>query len=489
MTRTKSLNFVVALLMMLNLIACEDNKQHEQGHQSMHGDETIALSELFDVSGAMAVVTATKGIGDSALSGSTSKQENDVLKILGDGSFRSVFQRIHPSWNLKIAVIEIGPDGSLYIGLDWGIWIRNNLTSNRDGVIPNFSAPPSGQNVALFRITPKGRTEIVDPDINGMAQFHNKEFLSKKQIQFDAEGAIYYLGRQGNTTVLKKKDKAGKITQIGNSRMEVRDFMVASNGMVIFNGANAGDWDTQWLRIFANDGSVSNIYYRENGGWLRSYFFDKNNNLILVGNNLILGNDRKNYNGIVRVNLENSKVHSIDHLINDSTSFAQYEGLTFSSANQLLLGDDGSVYAIVNHYGYWGESGYVRQDKVFRILDSSGKVNIKEFPVDENYSAIKIAKILGNHIVYLSSLNGVSALFKISLEENSSVQEITGIKSNIEIYNFAYHPLTNKLLYDVYDLQANSSYIIEQDIQSTLVIDEKNLANFNIIDLVPFMAI
>lgn len=489
MTRIKSL--AITLLMMLSLpffISCEGNKNKEQGHHDMQSADSVALSELFDISGATAVVTATKGIGDSALTGSDSKQENDALKILDNGSFRSIFRKIHPSWNLKIAVMEIGPDGSLYIGLNWGIWIRNNST-NQDGSIPNFSAPPSGQSVALFRITPHGRTEIVDPDINGMAEFYNKEFLSKKQIQFDADGAVYYLGRQGNTTVLKKKEKSGKITQIGNSRMEVRDFMVASNGMVIFNGANQGDWDTQWLRIFAKDGSVSNIYYRENGGWLRSYFLDKNNNLVIVGNNLVLGSERKTYNGIVRVNLENSNVLSFDLLLDDYTTNLQLDGLNFSSASQLLLGNDGTMYAIVNHYSDWTGDGYQRRDKVFRILDGHGNVNIKEFPVDENYSAIKRAKIFGSHIVYLASLNGVSALFKINLTGQAAVEEITGIKSNIEIYNFAYHPLKGQLLYDVYDLQSNSSYIIEQDIQSTLVIDEKSLANFNIIDLVPFVAI
>lgn len=484
MTRISSLLLLVLLSL---LVACEGKNKGQNGHVDMQSGDTIALSELFDVSGATSVVTTTKGIGDSALAENNSKQENDALKILDDGSYRSIFKTIHPSWNLKIAVMEIGPDGSLYIGLNWGIWIRNNLTSNRDGAVPSFSSPASGQNVALFRISPYGRTEIVDPDINGMGQFYNKEFLVKKQIQFDAEGSVYYLGRQGQTTVLKKKDKLGKITQIGNSRMEVRDFMVASNGTVIFNGANSGDWDTQWLRVFAKDGSVSNIYYRENSGWLRSYFLDKNNNLILVGTSLILGTDRKSYDGIVRVNMEDAKVISYDHLLNDQLTFTQFDGLNFSSAQQLLLDEDGTMYAIVTQWG-WG--GYVRHDKVFRILDTSGKVNIKEFPTHEDYSSIKLAKILGSHIVYLSSMNGVSALVRVSLDEiNSQAQEITGIKSNVEIYNFAYHPLKKQLLYDVYDLQTNSSYIIEQDIQSTMVIDEKSLANFNIIDLVPFMAL
>lgn len=476
-----TIRFGILFIFLSCLISCNENKGGQSNNY--HGD--VYLSDLFDVRGATSVVKTAK-TGDSTLVSSSANQENDLLKIMENGAYQSIFNKVNSNWNLKIAVMELGPDGSLYVGLDWGIWIRNDygIKQKDQSNFPDFSKAPEGQNVALFKINPNGFTEIVDPDIQGMGQFYNKSFLAKKQIQFDSEGSVYYLGRQGQTTVLKKKTKEGKITQIGSSRMEVRDFMVSVNGMVIFNGANQGDWDTQWLRIFRADGSVFNIYYRENSGWLNSYFLDKNNNLILVGYNLSLGNDNRIYNGIVRVNLTQGKVNSYEELMNDSIANQQFQGVGFSSAKQLMMGEDGSVYAILPQYG-WS----VPHDKIMRIIDSNGVVNIKEFPSHIDYNNIKLAKVIGDYIIYLSSLNGSSALLKIDLNEDGPVTEITAIRSNVEIYSFSYHPEKRQLIYDVYDLQRNASYIIEQDLKTTMVSDEKNLANSSILDLVPFTAL
>lgn len=461
---------------LLVLVSCKENDKNMNGNNFHSANDDVFLSEIFDVSGAKAVALTNKGIGVSANSNDQNelKKENDVMKILENGEYQTIFKKLNRNWNLKISVLEMGLDGSLYIGLDWGIWVKDH----------SFLG---GKNVALFQILKTGETKVVDEDIHGMGQFYNKENLNKKQIQFDEEGSVYYLGRQGQTTVLKKKNKNNEISQIGNSRMEVRDFLVAKDGMVIFNGANKGDWDTQWLRIFNKDGAVTNVFYRDNTGWLKTYFLDKNNNLILVGDNLNLIDGKgivKQYSGIMRVNLEQGKVKTIDKLI-ENFKIDEFSQISFNQTSQLLLSDSGALYAIVSHYDW--QNSYVPNDKIVRILDDNQNVSLKVFKTHEHFAKIKSSKLIGNFLVYLSSNNGVSGIVKVNLLEDELTEELTGAKENIEIYSFIYHSHKKQILYDVYDLKDNTSYVVEQDLSTNNISDELNLRGLNIIDLVPFM--
>ncbi|MBT3983952.1 MAG: hypothetical protein HOE90_21530 [Bacteriovoracaceae bacterium] len=302
--------FPVSLLLLCASCGGDSDKnEYEESGQYSQGSAT--LSTLFDVAGARAVLSV----------GGSSAGSDDIIKIYSSGGHRSIFRNIHHRWDLRIAALEVGPDGSLYIGLNWGVWIVDDLSPNRSGEIPDFSASPAGQSVALFRIRPNGQTEVVDPDISGIRKDNGSEMTNYSPIQFDRLGNVYYLGQSGGTNVLKMKTPSGGIQQIGNARMNIRDYRVSKEGRVVFHGNNEDDWNSEWLRIYNPDSSVTNVYYRNGSGWLRSYYIDHSGNIILVGEALTMGSEltgARKYNGIIKASVDGvGKVYAIDVLYSD----------------------------------------------------------------------------------------------------------------------------------------------------------------------------
>lgn len=366
-----NLNILIYLFLLTQLMACGGGAGdggsgiENQGQNS--SDTTPYVSKIFNVKDAKAVLTVSSAQNNALtkeVSAMTAVESNDILKIDNAGHYQSIIDKVHPTWHLRISVVETGPDGSLYIGLSQGVWIYDDTYNTENSDNPDFTRPPLGRNVALFRIYPSGKTEVVDPDIQSMANFPSSSLFPGKTIQFDDEGNVFYLGSSNNTTVLKRKSIDGKITQIGNSRMEVRDFLIAPNGTILFHGSNQGDWDTEWLRLYNTDESVTNLYYRDGGGWLRAYYVDQANNVVLVGDDLPLGNNQsqvKRYSGIMRANILKGEVISIDSLLDDKN---MYQDNGSQIGNQVVYGywEDGSYHSFFGQDEY---SGNVIQPTTF----------------------------------------------------------------------------------------------------------------------------
>jgi len=550
------------------------------------------VSNLFNLTGVVAVMSAQKTGAEGHSVKTMQGTEGDILKYTASGEITSLFATTY--YHPQVTVIEKSPiDGSLYVGLASGIMIGEPSTLEPKG---------GGQQYAFFRIKPDGSVEVVDANISGMGTWYTSSYWSElpaKQVQFDSAGNVYYLGMtSGGQKVLKKKSTDGTITQIGSSAYNVYDFLAAPNGFVLFHGADSSSYSTEWLKIFSGS-SVYTIFYNTDlsMGSLRSYFLDKNNNIILVGSNLRMFEDPslpdsspiRRYAGVIRVGLNPSgapiatevllddnnmygtagttlgqqliygywdpatgsfvkffteeagavklplakrtgvseeairayirtkfKTITSDNLgaltfegITTSESYtigyyldyliSQYisgetweewrtanglEGVPFSSAKQVLPAEDGSVYLVMK-LDPWGSSGD-KGDKIFRLLNASGEVDMVALPRHSTYLSVEKAKIFGQSLVYISTRLNYGKILRLNLADITQAPEDLSVRSGIEIYSFAYNPVNNRLMYDVYDSNTNTCYLIEQDLTTTTVAGSGETTGYKITDVVPF---
>jgi len=552
---------LIALTFFLMSCGDKDGQDGEGGHRGFDSNNDVKVSQLFDISGASAVATGhTEDSGDES-------DDNTLIKFLDDGRFVSLFKRINPDWHIRISAIEIGPDKSVYIALKHGVWVHDDTSLNEDGEIPDFSQSPSGRNIAFFRIYPNGKTVVVDPYIEGVGGYsHQDDEFTKKPIQFDKRGNLYYVGRTAGTTVLKKKTPDGTITQIGNSNMEIRGFHIDSKEQVVFHGNNKNDWQSEWIRVFMNDGSVRNIYYSDGQGWLRGYYLNNKDELVLIGNNLLFGNTpfiQLRFSGIVKIdyqteslkmtplynerNFWNGHNHIGDQIVGahwrdsgdfhffkldqwsnqvkfplslnsevTNTDIIQYiresfvyppgtnddfdlvdfnnvdvddedelkdfihnklpegakswydlkhdlhiENMNFSNAQKFFVGTGGGLFAVMQGHsnnGHWANDGEV----IFSLLNGEGELDVRAFPQDSRFKNIVQVKIIDNNLVFLAKDRGESRIFSIASDLSSGLEAISPLDDSIEIFSFVYHLARNEIIYDVYDLSNNSTYLLRE---------------------------
>ncbi|MFH1541706.1 MAG: hypothetical protein ABIE84_01280, partial [bacterium] len=544
---------------------------------------------LFNVSGAVAIASASNSslssAGLSAMGIKVSDTDaNDLMKLTENGSLESILN-IQNGYYPNITVIEVAPDGTLYVGFSSQIYDYSSY---------NYSAQG-----AFFRIFPSGTYEVVDADIDAIYTWYsyaqNGE-LPVKQVQFDDAGNVYYLGYSNDTyaRVLKKKAPDGTITRIGNDNMYVRDFVVCPNGTVLFHGSSSSSYSVEWLRVINPDSSVKNVFYNDGTyGWLRAYFKDVNNNVILVGSNLVLLDEdlnEKTYKGIIRIpltdgvpgtpealyddyNMYNDSYSTIgsqlnygywdpqesetlqffskqsystvnpisleagvteddvkefirnkfqsftsdtldnitfegmatteswvssdwlDSVVNaniQGTTWAQWrtanglDGVDFASAAQLLFADSGAVYAVID-LDNWGSVS--KGDRLYRIIDETGEPSIEAFPQHSSFKSISRIRLYGDYAIYSSSKLGYYKIYRLDLTDNSlSPVDMIPDYSDVEIYSFSYNPVNQMLMFDVYDLSNNTSYLAQQEITETEVASLVEGEGNRLIDVVPFEA-
>jgi hypothetical protein len=76
-------------------------------------------------------------------------------------------------------------------------------------------------------------------------------------IQLDASGAVYFAGRVGSSSVLRKA-KNGVITDLINDNVTLQDFIVLSDGTVLVVGVTTSS-QVRWLRRISAAGGLKNL--------------------------------------------------------------------------------------------------------------------------------------------------------------------------------------------------------------------------------------
>lgn len=582
---------IVIVAMVIFFSACGSQGGGSGGSPSQN--PTVSINSLFDVSGAQAIAIASNNTtSGSAIKSFSSSNVTELLKLNASGEISSVLSSIlENKWHPPISVIETGPDGSLYIGFQWGLWVS---TAN--------SSTDSGSQVAFFKIYKTGTVEVVDSSVYGIGTWYggseNGE-LPAKQVQFDSSGNIYYLGKTAaGNTILKKKTTAGVTSQIGSSNYEVRDFLVTPGGLVLFHGSNVGNWSIEWLRII-NGSTVNNIFYNDGAGYLRAYYYQNigtTNYVFLIGGNLTLLDANgipKKYSGITRVTLSSDGAPTaVEALYDDNNMYSdtnttiasqltwgywdptdmtnkkffvtsnygqvtlplslvtgvteasirsfirgKYQSITtdnldnltfagkttgeswqvnnylddlvaanitgktwakwreenglngvqFGNAKQLVFASSGKLYAVIR-LDNWG-AGSSKGDKLFQVVNQYGSAEIIAFSQDtaNYYKSMNKVQAIGDYAVYLSNKVGNYKILRLALTDSSAAPvDMIPNQANIEIFNYDYDATTGLLLYDVYDLSNNTSYLSKQALTSTTVTSRTSAGAYTITDVVPF---
>ncbi|MFH1386627.1 MAG: hypothetical protein ABIH50_03070 [bacterium] len=353
----KKIVFSLVCLLAISVAIVAGCGQQGGGGGEGGKNPTISASGLFDVSGAKAIVTASSGetVSSSAIKSFSAANVTELLKLNASGEITSVFSSAFGSqWHPPISVIEKGPDGSLYVGFQWGIWVSTNGGSESE--------------VAFFKIDTNGSVEVVDGSIHGVGTWYggseNGE-LPVKQVQFDSDGNLYYLGKtSAGNTILKKKTTAGVISQIGSSNYEVRDFLVTPAGLVFFHGSNVGNWSIEWLRI-VNGSTVNTVFYNDGAGYLRAYYYYSyggTDYVFLIGENLTLLDSNaipQKYSGIIRVTLNASGAPSAVEALYDDNNMYNEDSSYNTIGGQLT-------------WGFWDPTEM--KNKKFFAFDNYGEI-------------------------------------------------------------------------------------------------------------------
>ncbi|MEE8637639.1 MAG: hypothetical protein V3T21_01180, partial [Candidatus Margulisiibacteriota bacterium] len=165
------------------------------------------------------------------------------------------------------------------------------------------------------------------------------------------------------------------------------------------------------------------------------------------------------------------------------------QGVRFGNAKQLVFAENGVLFAVMS-LDQWG-AGSSKGDKLFQVVNANGTAEIIAFPQDtvNYYKSMSKVRSYGNYALYLSNKVGYYKILRLNLANPAQDPvDMVPDKSNIEIFSFNYNSDSGMLLYDVYDLGNNTSYLAEQDIELTSVATEISAEGYTITDVVPFTA-
>jgi hypothetical protein len=264
-------------------------------------------------------------------------------------------------------------------------------------------------------------------------------------IQLDASGAVYFAGRVGSSSVLRKA-KNGAITDLINDNVTLQDFIVQSDGTVIVAGYTTSS-QVRWLRRISAGGGLKNLtigtvlslsrfadgkvyagmWGDPNFGWKR-YSTDLD---ALEDKYWISGN----INGVSR-----DAYFKLDPL----DSIADCGGTNLSKNTSFCSWYGGMVNPVFNILG----------QKTFGVAGSTGQVRQlwQYFPTVEKTNVTAISSVtLAQQVITTIILSGTSSTGSniLSLYDTSSKQETVVMdgSNEVEIYSMSYSQKKNAVMF------------------------------------------
>jgi hypothetical protein len=264
-------------------------------------------------------------------------------------------------------------------------------------------------------------------------------------IQLDASGAVYFAGRVGSSSVLRKAQN-GAITDLINDNVTLQDFIVQSDGTVIVAGYTTSS-QVRWLRRISAAGGLKNLtigtvfslwrfadgkvyaglWGDPNFGWKR-YSTDLD---ALEDKYWISGN----INGVSRDAY--FKLDSLD-------SIADCSGTNGSKNTSFCGWYGGMVNPVFNVLG----------QKTFGVAGSTGQVRQlwQYFPTVEKTNVTAISSVtLAQQVITTIILSGTSSTGSniLSLYDTSSKQETVVMdgSNEVEIYSMSYSQKKNAVMF------------------------------------------
>jgi hypothetical protein len=197
----------------------------------------------FDLSGAagLALQNLPTAVADRRAGVRSGAIGAPLVKVAPDGAQSNAVT----SGKAKVTRVVIGPDDAAYVVFSSKVYLPDAT---------EFGAPPGAG--CLFARVPRadGVPTCVDLGIDTISA--PPGFGLNPPIQFDASGAVYYLGNAGGSTILRRSS-GGQVTTLISDQTMVGDFLVLPDGSVLVKETVMGTGTTRLARIVPGGGRAT----------------------------------------------------------------------------------------------------------------------------------------------------------------------------------------------------------------------------------------
>ncbi len=371
---------------------------------------TPAQSLRIDLSGAVGL--ALKGTARALPRAAVASTDSNLEAITADGQVRSAVS----SGAARIDKFFISPNGKVYLTGD-------------------FSATSMGH--CFLAEVPAGGGDVTCVDSTLTLRWSSPGDQSQSPpIQFDASGAVYYLGSNSNgSTVLRRNSGSGAVRDLVTDNVYVYDFLVQPDGTVFLSGTTSLT-GASWLR------KINPM------GGLQTLFTGSHSNSTPI-------------QWIMRFPDENIYISQMN------IGFARY--LTSSDAmdSQFWVGNGGQFTGVSIFIN--GPLRTTVSGKVYGI--ASGGALTQYFPVpgivsDTGLSAATIVQPAMNHLLIAGTNgSGQNVLMLFDTTDGSS-RQLIGPSNEIEMYHLNYTSASGKILFDGLRFSDNRYVLGEVDVNT-----------------------
>ena len=276
-------------------------------------------------------------------------------------------------------------------------------------------------------------------------------------IQFDSSGSIYYVGKTGSTTVLRRYS-AGSLTDLITDNIEIENFLTRNDGSVFIGGTTKSS-GSNWVRRISTSGSISSI---SSGARARS-LYEMPDGHIWVG---LWDGDF----GIRRFNLQTQTM--IDGYL--------YSGQRTPSIYTYPL-DVCTGTNLSRNYGFCGYDGVVVQN-LFRMPDGnvlavagsgSDGILMRYYPTISRATTavqrISVAQQASEKVILTGTNSSGQNVTTIYNSTTDSEQTLIPSYGEIEVYRLNYLSASNKVMFDGLRFSDNKYVIGQIDLATSQV--------------------
>ena len=320
------------------------------------------------------------------------------------------------------------PDGNIYVIFETKVELSQGATP-----------------CLLARVNPvSGATLCVDSTLDSIT-WRLGNSSGNSPVQFDAGGAIYYVGESSSKGVMRRYLN-GAVTDLINDNIRIQDFAVLDNGTTIVAGTTSST-QSQWLRRIAPNGGLKNLAL----GSVHSIWK-------YVDGRIYVGLWGTNNFGIKRFLPELDALES-KYWVSGNTNGIDREAYFSADFNQNLCRSNSSGaiadQAFCSWYGTISSAPFnISGRSTFAVAGSMGQT----LQLWQYYPVVEKANVTRIHSVSIASqaqsrilLAGtdVQGVNTVSIYEPAMKQETVVLDgtNDIEIYSMSYSERTNSILF------------------------------------------
>jgi hypothetical protein len=325
--------------------------------------------------------------------------------------------------------------------------VSNGTASIRDFyAAPNgkfyvvFSSPVSlieGGATCVFAEVPvsTGLPTCIDGSIESVL-WSVGESRNNAPVQFDSAGSIYFAGTLAGKTVLRKSG-SGSVTNLVNDNIEIRDFLVLSDGTVIVSGRTTST-QVSWIRKIAPSGGLSTLVSGSSAQFLTKF----------NDGNVYFGTWGNGNFGVKRFIVATGVVDPKYWISGEATSYFDSWMICNKLGQDTMHGFCGwSGTSVTMFYSVLGSTNFAISGS-----GESGTVLMQYYPTVKRATSEITNVTLSQNVITSILLAGTNAagtnLLTIYDTSNGNETIVIDGTNEIEIYNMTYVASTNRIMFN-----------------------------------------